>query len=463
MNSNIVVLGGGPTGLGACTRLQQMGHKNWTLIDKNDYTGGLAGSFLDEKGFLWDVGGHVIFSHYKYFNDLIDQGVLAYAKHVKDRHEIQSQDIDNLDKLWNTHKRESWIRFTPESWISYPFQNNFYHLNNNQKLIQECMDGMLELTKLNNQSKKSTNFKELIDNLFGAGLAKHFMIPYNFKVWGYPAQMMNASWIGERVAMVDLAKILNDYIKYVSSLSEQKNVNMPKTEIGSWGPNSVFKYPKYGGTGGIWKGVGHLLDNKNFKLNTEIVEIDSEQKLIKFVNSNTIKYDKLISTIPIDILLQKVIKPTKLIDVEKLWSVHGKPKYSTTHVIGLGFDGPITEEIKDKSWMYFPSLDRSPFYRMTAFSNYSPYLVNRPGEQSSMMFEVCQTEHMPDTSDVVNKTIEGALNEKLMDELDVDRIVSKFHAKFDHGYPTPYLTRDPFLNDIEPVLRNQLDIYSRGR
>ena len=137
MNSKIVVLGGGPTGLGACTRLQQMGHKSWTLIDKNDYTGGLAGSFLDEQGFLWDVGGHVIFSHYKYFNDLIDQGVLAYAKHVKQdhKHEIQAEDIENLNNLWMTHKRESWIRFTPESWISYPFQNNFYHLNDSKVKI----------------------------------------------------------------------------------------------------------------------------------------------------------------------------------------------------------------------------------------------------------------------------------------------------------------------------------------
>ena len=246
-NSKIVVLGNGPCGLGACTRLQQMGHRNWTLIDKNNYCGGLAGSFEDTKGFLWDVGAHVIFSHYKYFNDLVDQGVLSYAKHGKDRHPILREDLDNLAKLWITHKRETWIRFTPDSWISYPFQNNFYHLND-QNLIQECMDGMLELSKTN-QSKKSKNFKELIDNLFGAGLAKHFMIPYNLKVWGYPANMMNAGWIGERVAMVDLAKILRDYIAF--TLSDKTK---PRTETGNWGPNSVFKYPKYGGTGSIWKG-----------------------------------------------------------------------------------------------------------------------------------------------------------------------------------------------------------------
>ena len=80
MEKKIVVIGGGPTGLGACTRLQQLGHKNWLLIEKNDYTGGLATSFSDPQGFWWDIGVHVTFSHYQYFTDLIDQGVLAYAK-----------------------------------------------------------------------------------------------------------------------------------------------------------------------------------------------------------------------------------------------------------------------------------------------------------------------------------------------------------------------------------------------
>ncbi len=162
-------------------------------------------------------------------------------------------------------------------------------------------------------------------------------------------------------------------------------------------------------------------------------------------------------------MIQKIIKPTKRLNVETILDKHGLPKHSTTHVIGLGFDGPINNEVKDKSWMYFPNLERSPFYRMTAFSNYSPFLVNEPYKQSSMMFEVCETEHLPDTSDVINRTIEGAINEKLIDEVDADQIVTKFHMKFDYGYPTPYLTRDPFLNELEPILRNELDIYSRGR
>ena len=296
------------------------------------------------------------------------------------------------------------------------------------------MQGMLDLYKLNNRTKPA-NFQELINTCFGSGLAKHFMNPYNFKVWGYPVHEMNANWVGERVSMVDFSKILADYIKFNSE--EEKN--QPKKEIGNWGPNSMFKYPKYGGTGSVWKGVGKLIGDEHLKLNTEIVEIDSEQKQIRLSNSQTIEYDYIINTMPIDVLVQKILKPTKRLNVEQIISKYGVPKHSSTYVVCLGFDGQMPVDLLNKSWMYFPSLERSPFYRMTAFSNYSPYLVNKPYEQSSIMFEVCETENMPDRSNIIEKVIQGALNEKIITEDDVDRIASKFMMKFEYGYPTPYL------------------------
>src|SRR5215831_12570323 len=63
-----VILGAGPTGLGAGYRLKELGWRNFTLFDRNPYIGGLATSFTDAKGFTWDIGGHVMFSHYKYYD-----------------------------------------------------------------------------------------------------------------------------------------------------------------------------------------------------------------------------------------------------------------------------------------------------------------------------------------------------------------------------------------------------------
>ena len=69
----ILVIGAGPTGLGAAYRLFELGYDNWLLYEKSDYVGGHASSHVDSQGFVWDEGGHVIFSHYPYFDRLIDQ------------------------------------------------------------------------------------------------------------------------------------------------------------------------------------------------------------------------------------------------------------------------------------------------------------------------------------------------------------------------------------------------------
>jgi hypothetical protein len=48
---------------------------SWTLLDANDEAGGLASTDITKEGFLYDVGGHVIFSHYLYFDDVIHQAL----------------------------------------------------------------------------------------------------------------------------------------------------------------------------------------------------------------------------------------------------------------------------------------------------------------------------------------------------------------------------------------------------
>ena len=69
----ILILGGGPAGLGAAWRLNELGQSDWHLLEANDYAGGLASSFRDKQGFFWDIGGHVQFSHYEYFDRVMDE------------------------------------------------------------------------------------------------------------------------------------------------------------------------------------------------------------------------------------------------------------------------------------------------------------------------------------------------------------------------------------------------------
>ncbi len=72
---DVLVIGGGPTGLGAATRLHERG-ADWLLVEATDGPGGMATSVVDDAGFRWDLGGHVLHSHSADFDRAVaDSGV----------------------------------------------------------------------------------------------------------------------------------------------------------------------------------------------------------------------------------------------------------------------------------------------------------------------------------------------------------------------------------------------------
>lgn len=78
------------------------------------------------------------------------------------------------------------------------------------------------------------------------------------------------------------------------------------------------------------------------------------------------------------------------------------------------------------------------------------------------MLEVSQSSLKPvDEASLVRDCIQGLINTtQLKPE---DEIVSIYHRKFDHGYPTPTLERDGQLNVLLPKLKDDFSIWSRGR
>jgi hypothetical protein len=77
------------------------------------------------------------------------------------------------------------------------------------------------------------------------------------------------------------------------------------------------------------------------------------------------------------------------------------------------------------------------------------------------MFEVSESpDKKVDHASVVQETIDGAIWAKLIDRS--TKIVSTFHTRLEHGYPTPFIGRDQLLQKIQPVLRDR-NVLSRGR
>ena len=406
----IVILGTGPCGLGAAWRLQELKHQNFKIFEKMSYPGGLASAFIDEKGFTWDIGGHIQFSHYKYFDELMD-----YL--LKDE--------------WITHERESWVwmkgRFVP-----YPFQNNIRHLPKED--MWECLSGIIDLYK--DTHKKPENFKEWILATFGSGISKIFLLPYNYKVWAYPPEKLSYNWIGERVSVPDLKRIT-------------ENILFDNDDL-SWGPNNTFRFPLRGGSGYVWRKLYDKIENKAL-FGHEAVEVNTSKKYVKFNNSHIEHFDYLISTIPLD----KLILMSDLNDK----SAAGKLIHSSIHVFGIGLKGSPPEHLKKKCWMYFPE-DNCPFYRATVFSNYSPYNVPDTKNCWSLMVEISESpDKVVDHSSIEEDVIQGLINTKLITSRDI--IVDIWHHFEQYGYPTPSLQRDDALK-ILPIL-DDLGIFSRWR
>jgi protoporphyrinogen oxidase len=413
-----LIIGSGPTGLGAAYRLKELGITDFHIIEKEDYVGGLATSYIDKEGFTWDVGGHVQFSHYKYFDDLMLKAL--------------------GEEGWLSHQRESWV-WMKNRFVPYPFQNNIRYLP--KESMWKCLNGIIEIYK-NPISTKPANFEEWINATFGPGIAEEFMMPYNFKVWAFPPSEMSYSWIGERVAVTDLARATKNVLFEIDDLS--------------WGPNNTFKFPKHGGTGGIWKKVGeNLVGLDNVTLNTEVTNINAQSKTLTTKNGDVYTYDYLMNTMPVDIL-------TGLIDETKLnlAPIAAGLKHSNTNIIGIGLKGKPKPELATKCWMYFPE-DNSPYYRITVFSNYSPNNVPDINTQWSLMTETSQSAAKPvDRATLIEDTIKALLEDDLIQNR--EDIISTFEISYEYGYPTPSVNRDQILDEVLPALE-KMDIYSRGR
>ena len=274
---------------------------------------------------------------------------------------------------------------------------------------------------------------------------------------------MQAQWLGERVAAPNLKAVT-------------KNVILQKT-AGNWGPNATFRFPARGGTGGIWIAVADTLPKEKtmFGEHGTVKSIDADEKKVTLKNGKTIKYDKLVNTMAVDSLVEKI-------GDQSLISLSKDLFYSSTHVIGVGVRGERPERIGDKCWLYFPE-QNCPFYRATIFSNYSPYnqpdtskklptlqLANgdkpsntsaRVGPYWSIMLEVSESGMKPvDNANLLKDCIKGLINTSML--MPTDEVVSTYHRRFDHGYPTPSLEREGVLTQLLPKLQAK-DIYSRGR
>lgn len=390
-----VVVGAGPTGLSAAYHLGS----DAILLEQNGRVGGWCRS-IEDKGFTFDHAGHIMFSNDPYVHELYRM-LLGENVHWQDR--------------------EAWI-YSKNVYTRYPFQGALHGLP--PDVIQECIVGAIEarfgpLKKKGATSgalvQKSTgpaeckaesitdccadgvlestastepytgeprNFEEFIYKVWGAGIAKHFAVPYNKKLWAVPLSEMETSWLGGRVPIPDLGEMIEGALRPVGK---------------PMGPNARFGYPLRGGFQALMNGfLPHL--KGELRLNTRVKSVSLANHTVTLHDGSTMLYRHLVSTMPLPMLLRAIGDEAP----REIREAASSLRHVSVRCVNIGVG---RENLTEKHWIYYP--EDSVFHRIFVQGNASPYC--NPAGGFGLTCEITYSEYKPlpcDGQELIDRCID---------------------------------------------------------
>lgn len=365
----IGILGGGLAGLATGSILRSRGIE-FRVIEKEEECGGLLRS-LYEDGFTFDYGGsHIIFSKnneaLNFFFDLLGDNILKIRRNTK-------------------------ILFKG-LYIKYPFENGLNQLSREDNY--DCLLSFI-LNFINSEKDNSlrpTNLKEWCYYNFGEGIANKYLIPYNEKIWKHRLDDIGLEWV-ERIPNPPLADIIKSSLGF---------------DTEGYKHQLYFFYPKYGGIQYLTKQLEERIGD-NIQKNFEILNIEqSNKKWIVQSDKRIAKYDKLISTMPIQSLIKAIDSP------KEIRLAANNLKYNSIITIMIGVD---ISSVNNYSWLYIPDTCILP-HRISFPSNFSQYVA--PFGKSSILAEITCREN-----DNIWKTSDEDLIERTVNDLDKIGILDK--------------------------------------
>ena len=400
-----VIIGAGPAGLGAALHLDD----DWLLFERQPRIGGTCQA--DELGgFVFDHAGHIIFTTDPYIQQLIP-------------------DLLGENLRWQT--REAWV-YSKGVFTRYPFQANTYGLP--VEVIKECLLGLVEAIYAPREGPEPANFEEWILRTFGRGIADHFMLPYNRKVWAVPLTLMSHDWISDRVMQPRLDQVVEGALR---------------PGVKDWGPNAQFGYPLRGGFQAYMDALMSRIDGSRVHTGRGVVRVSPGRRSVTLEGGEEVAYGHLISTMPLPELVRI------LEDAPSAVRDAAAGLLSTTVVcVNLGI---ARGNITDKHWIYYP--EDTVFHRIFVQSNASPY--NAPPGCSAYICEITTSAYKPlPREGLVERVIADCQRVGMLgpaDEVPVRQVV-----EIPYGYVIYQPDRAQRVGLIQEYLR-ALNIHSVGR
>ena len=404
MNS-ISILGAGPAGLSAAYYLK----KPYSIWEKNNEVGGGCRTKKIE-GFSFDYGGHIFY--------------------------VQSEEIKLLiNKLMGNRlrflPREAWI-YSQETYTRYPFQANLFGLP--VEVVKECILGLMKAQlQYGEELDRFDSFEDFVYKVFGTGIAKHFMVPFNLKQWATPLKNMTTDWMGKFIPRPSLEDVLDGSLAMAPRCI---------------GVNANFFYPQKGGIQAIFNAFTPYVEN--LSLNSEVTSISYKKKSFEINGRQKQSYDKLISTLPLVELLKIFDSPPpEILEASK------KLKWNSLYIVNVGIDRP---SISDKHRVYYPEEDFI-FHKVGYYQNQSPSMV--PPGKSAVSAEISFSKTRAISRDtLVEKTVKDLIRARVL--LPEDKILLIHVLTLPYAYVIYDHEREKTLSFIKEFLEKK-DIYLCGR
>jgi len=344
------ILGGGLTGLTLARLLHERGEDVAVLEAAPEY-GGLCRS-IRMNGFTFDNGGsHIIFSQ--------DAEVLAFMRRMIAGNEQRNHRNTKI--------------FYKGSFVKYPFENGLADLPPDDRFF--CINEFVkaQIAFETGSAPHPTNFREWIYYTFGKGIAECYMVPYNEKIWKYPADRMSTHWVEGRIPRPPV----EDVIKSAIGIPTEGYTHQ-----------AVFSYPLDGGIEALIHAIAApVQDRIRAGFTVRSVRRDGTKVRISDGSSDVIA-DRCISTIPIQHLLPCLDQVPQVVQ-----QACDSLVYNSLVCVAFGVAG----KVPDFSWLYVPDPKIGHTNRISFPSTYSPHtapegsgsilaeITHRPGDEVSFM------------------------------------------------------------------------------
>jgi protoporphyrinogen oxidase len=344
------ILGGGLSGLTLARLLNERGDDVVVLEAEAEY-GGLCRS-KTKQGFTFDTGGsHIIFSR--------DAEVLSFMRRMIAGNE---QVNDRNTKI-----------FYKQQFVKYPFENGLSDLPPEDRFlcVNEFITTLIALKK--GELAPPSNFREWIYHTLGKGIAECYMVPYNEKIWKYPADRMSLHWVDGRIPRPPV----EDIIKSAIGINTEGYTHQ-----------SVFSYPLDGGIEALVRAIAKPVE-KSIRTGFRITSLEKTGDEWQISNgTEIIKADQCICTMPVQHLLPclKGVPGNVKNAINAL-------KYNSLVCVNIGIKGSVP----DVSWLYVPDPAVGRTNRISFPSGYSrntapdgcgailAEITHQPGDEVSRM------------------------------------------------------------------------------